>query len=334
MADAEMVRAFAGEYRRLTEGLEAVLAALDERVVWPVGEEGVRLCELANTLRDGGAFLGFHRLSALARIMCELLRGTHGEASPAAATAACRRLFAAACRLAAQFMRGIESRGVEPVLDAEWAHVADLAKSQGLALQWKEPSSAAPAETSDEQRLATLLSDDVSAPVTPPEPAPLAAADLAGVFVQDAVEILDQAERDLLRAEQEPDAIHDILRHFHTLKGNSGLMGYDHSSGSITASRAHCRPCATGRGPFRPRGYSACWGWWMSNGSPWPGSRAVATAAWRISMRTCRRRRRSFQLIRSRPAAGGWTRWSLRCRRASLRRRVARCASAWSGSIS
>ncbi len=220
MADPDMIRAFAGEYRKLATGLDSVLAALDERAAWPAGEDGVRLCELANTLRDGSAFLGFHRLSALARILCDLLAAC-GDTSPAR-----RRLFVAVCRLAEQLMCGIESRGVEPNPGMEWAHVADLARNQGLSLHWQEPATAP--ETSDEQRLAALLTDEDVPPQPSPSPPTLAAAtDLVGVFVQDTAEILDQAERDLLQVEQKPEAIHDILRHFHTLKGNSGLMGYD-----------------------------------------------------------------------------------------------------------
>ena len=90
----------------------------------------------------------------------------------------------------------------------------------------------AAADMSDAEKVEQLLADDPAPPQ--PESAPEAvgfsppgaAADMVSIFTQDAEEILDQAELNLLHLEAEPERLNDLLRQFHTLKGNSGLMGY------------------------------------------------------------------------------------------------------------
>ncbi|MCX6907600.1 MAG: chemotaxis protein CheA, partial [Verrucomicrobia bacterium] len=77
-----------------------------------------------------------------------------------------------------------------------------------------------------------LLMEDAAAPPSPPAPptadaaSPASSADMVSIFAQDAEETLDHAEQNLLHLEAEPQRLNDLLRQFHTLKGNSGLMGY------------------------------------------------------------------------------------------------------------
>jgi hypothetical protein len=232
-----MVQAFLTEYRQLAGGAEAVLGDAARTGAALLGLDLKRLASLSHlthVLRDAGHFLNFPQLAAVARALFELLRLHGGEGAAPSFTPPQTRLLVAGFQLAARLVEGIASKGVEPRLDAELARFAADARVLNLPWEFSEAGSSAPAslELSDSQKVADLLADTPAPAV--PAPAPAAAGtrtsvavDMLNVFLQDAEEILDHAEQDLLVLDKDPEKLHDLLRQFHTLKGTSGLMGYD-----------------------------------------------------------------------------------------------------------
>lgn len=216
---------FVTEYRQAAAALAPKLAALE--TISPArgglaADTKSELARLAQLLRNAGLFLDFPRLATVAQLLGEL--GHAPTLTPDQA-----KLVLAGLDVAAQLVRGIEAQLAEPPLADELAALAAAARRQGLA--WEPTGAAAPqpaAELSEAEKIAELLGDAPAAPATPVAAPKIAAgAEMIAIFVQDAEEILDHTEQDLLHLEQEPARLHELLRHIHTLKGNSGLMGFD-----------------------------------------------------------------------------------------------------------
>ncbi len=228
-----MVQAFLTEYHQLATAIEPVFgeAARSKATTWGLDlKDFSLLSQLTHVLRDAGLFLNFPQLAAVARPLFELLRAQGAEGTPKL-TPSQTQLLLDGLQLTARLVEGIAAAGAEPRLDAELARFATNARTLNLPWEFSEGGHAVMAgASSDSQKVADLLADG---PVpTAPAPAPAAtrtaaSADMLNVFVQDAEEILDHAEQDLLALDRDPEKLHDLLRQFHTLKGNSGLMGYD-----------------------------------------------------------------------------------------------------------
>jgi len=220
-----MVRAFLAEYREAAESVSKTLAALEAGQ--PLTTEARHgLCRLAHMLRNAGLFLGFVRLAAIGRLLSDF----GPDIVPDKILPAIQiRLLVAGCETAGKLISGIETTGQEPALATELQSIGDLAHELGLPwedtanLEW--PATKLANELSDEEKITRLLQEDLA--MASPKKKPAVAADMIAIFVQDAEEILDHTEQDLLRLEREPARLNELLRHFHTLKGNSGLMGFD-----------------------------------------------------------------------------------------------------------
>ncbi len=215
-----MVRNFVAEYRQAAAALVPTLAALRSGR-W--GADGrPELTQLAHQLRNAGLFLDFPRLVTVAQLLGELV-------SLATLTSVQINLLVACLDVAEKLVGGIESNQKEPPLAGELAALVDAARQQGLT--WKPAGEAAPPPDtglSDAEKIAQLLEDAQAPPAAPVAATKTSAAtDMISIFIQDAEEVLDHSEQDLLRLEQEPARLHELLRHIHTLKGNSGLMGFD-----------------------------------------------------------------------------------------------------------
>lgn len=234
-----MRRAFLAEYRQLAGEAEAVLTEAARMGSAPLRvdlKSLSQLCHLTHVLRDAGLFLNFPQLAAVARPLFELLRPRGDATAPPPFTSTQTQFLLTGFQLAARLVDGIASSGAEPRLDAELERFASAARA--LELPWEFSTGAAgsvsaPVARSDSEKVDDLLADN-SAPAVEPAAAPAqaatrvaASADMLNVFLQDADEIIDHAEQDLLALDKEPERLNDLLRHFHTLKGNSGLMGFD-----------------------------------------------------------------------------------------------------------
>lgn len=229
-----MRRAFLAEYRQLAGEAEGVLseAARAGTALWCVDLKSLSLlCHLTHVLRDAGLFLNFPQLAAVARPLFELLRPRGTETAPPQLAPAQTQLLLAGFQLAARLVDGVAQNGVEPRLETDLARFAPAARALGLPWDFTAAPSAAPdqGERSDTQKVDDLLAEHAAPAAAPARPATrvAASADMLNVFLQDAEEILDHAEQDLLALEREPERLHNLLRQFHTLKGNSGLMGFD-----------------------------------------------------------------------------------------------------------
>ena len=238
---SELILAFVGEYRQLMTETRATLDGVRLKGDAPchLGAEVLALLgRLVHTVRDSSVFLGFPRLAAIARVLVDVLHVSDAGKTETVLTPAQAQLLVKGLNLADQVVEGVEIQQREPSMEAELAGFAQATRALGFS--WEvEPflrTSVAvretPPEMSDAEKVERLLAEEV-APV-PPEAAPSlsnysspsAAGDMVSIFAQDAEEILDQAEQNLLHLEAEPERLNDLLRQFHTLKGNSGLMGY------------------------------------------------------------------------------------------------------------
>ncbi len=234
-AAQHMRRAFLAEYRQLAGEAEAVLSEAARAGAAPlrVDLKGLSLlCHLTHVLRDAGLFLNFPQLAAVARPLFELLRPRGTETAPPALTPPQTQFLLSGFQLAARLVEGVAGSGVEPRLVPDLERFAAAARD--LALPWDFPAAAAgdapaPAPRSDSQKVDDLLAETALPAAAPAPAAPrvAASADMLNVFLQDADEIIDHAEQDLLALDKDPERLHDLLRQFHTLKGNSGLMGFD-----------------------------------------------------------------------------------------------------------
>ena len=239
---SELIRAFVSEYRQLVGETRAMLDGVMQSGDAPCrldADAFSSLRRLAHTLRDNGLFLGFPRLAAIARVLVDLLRVGDAAKTETVLTPAQAQLLVKGCNLADQIVESVETQQREPSMEMELAGFSQAARA--LEFSWEvEPFSRglggcreASPDMSDAEKVERLLAEE-PAPASP-EPTssvggdspPSAAADMASIFAQDAEEILDQAEQDLLHLEAEPARLNDLLRQFHTLKGNSGLMGYN-----------------------------------------------------------------------------------------------------------
>lgn len=238
---SELIRAFVSEYRQLVGETRAMLDGVMQSGDAPCRLDAGAfslLGRLAHTLRDNGLFLGFPRLAAIARVLVDLLRVGDAAKTETVLTPAQAQLLVKGCNLADQIVESVETQQREPSMEMELAGFSQAARALGFS--WEvEPFSRASGgyreaspDMSDAEKVERLLAEE-PAPASP-EPAssvegaspPSAAADMTSIFAQDAEEILDQAEQDLLHLEAEPARLNNLLRQFHTLKGNSGLMGY------------------------------------------------------------------------------------------------------------
>ena len=241
----ELIRAFVGEYRQLAAETRPILDVVAQSGDAPAHLDAdalVRLGRVIHTLRDSSSFLGFSRLAAIACVLAEVLHICDAPLTTRVLTAAQARLLVKGCQLADQIVEGVEAQQQEPPIEADLAAFARTVQDLGFswdarpfaeaAANTTETSQAAPSDMSDDEKVKLLLMEDV-APVSTgtaslfvDAPPGGGMSDMVRVFVQDAEEILDHAEQDLLHLEAEPGRLHELLRHFHTLKGNSGLMGY------------------------------------------------------------------------------------------------------------
>ena len=268
---SELIQAFVGEYRQLVAETQAILDGLMRSGDAPCHldvDALMRLRRMIYALRDSSSFLGFPRLAAIARVMAEVLHVHDAPMTARVLTAAQGQLLVRGCQLADQIVESIEAQQREPSVETELAGFAKMATDLGFLWEVQPfagassdasaESDAAPPEMSDDEKVERLLTEEV-APVSP-EPASLAVdtppgaavSDMAHLFVQDAEEILDQAEQNLLHLEAEPQRLHDLLRQFHTLKGNCGLMGYaqmQRISHGLEDVLQHARDQQTALGP-------------------------------------------------------------------------------------
>lgn len=237
---SELIRAFVGEYRQAVAEARPMLERAMQSGGAPCrldGDSLAMLGRLVHTLRDSGLFLGFPRLAAIARVLVDLLGAGGAAKTELVLTAAQAQLLAKGMDLADRIVEGVEARQREPSMEAELGGFSQAARALGFS--WEvEPfvgaagQRVAPPEISEAEKVEQLLMEDTAA--TPARPAPPAAdavsptssSDMVSIFAQDAEETLDQAEQNLLHLEAEPQRLNDLLRQFHTLKGNSGLMGY------------------------------------------------------------------------------------------------------------
>ncbi|MBI5685803.1 MAG: chemotaxis protein CheA [Verrucomicrobia bacterium] len=231
---SELIRAFVGEYRQLTAETRAPLDGLRQSgdAPCPLDAEALAsLRRLAHTLRDGSLFLGFPRLAAIARVLVAVLRAGDGGRTGMVLTPAQGQLVVKAVALVDQIVESVEIQQREPSMESELAGFAQTARALGIS--WEvapftrglSAAQEAPPEMSDAEKVEFLLAEEAAPQAAGDVPAP-AAGDMVSIFAQDAEEILDHAEQNLLRLEAEPERLNDLLRQFHTLKGNSGLMGY------------------------------------------------------------------------------------------------------------
>lgn len=232
-----MVEAFLAEYRQLAGPATEVLGEAARAGSTPLRlslKSFSLLSHLTHILRDAGLFLNFPQLAAVARPLFELLRPQGAAATPPSFAPSQTQFLLTGFQLAARLVEGVASNGLEPQLDAEMQRFATAARELGLL--WELPlhtvlgtQEATP--RSDSQKVADLLADTgtPAATATPAQASSrmAASADMLNVFLQDADEIIDHAEQDLLALDREPERLHNLLRQFHTLKGNSGLMGFD-----------------------------------------------------------------------------------------------------------
>jgi len=141
--------------------------------------------------------------------------------------------------LADQIVESVEARQREPSMEAELGGFSQAARALGFSWEVEPFVGAlaghrdAPPEMSEAEKVEQLLMEDAASPPSQPAPAaaagsasPASSADMVSIFAQDAEETLDHAEQNLLHLEAEPQRLNELLRQFHTLKGNSGLMGY------------------------------------------------------------------------------------------------------------
>jgi two-component system, chemotaxis family, sensor kinase CheA len=241
----ELIRAFVGEYRQLVAETQAILDGLARPGDVPCHldlESLIPLRRIIYSLRDSSSFIGFSRLAAIARVLAEILHAHDAPMATRVLTAAQGRLLAKGFQLAGQMVEGIEAQQQEPSMEAELAGFAKDVENLGLSWEVKplvalasdasvEGAGALPGMSDDEKVERLLAEEDVPVSSGPVESVadvtPAAAvSDMTRIFVQDAEEILDHAEQNLLQLEAEPQRLHELLRQFHTLKGNSGLMGY------------------------------------------------------------------------------------------------------------
>ncbi len=238
---SELIQAFVGEYRQLVVETRAIIDGFTRSGDMPCHLDVHSLASLgrlAHTLRDSGLFLGLPRLAAIARVLMDMLHVCDVPKTEITLTVAQAKLLVKGCHLADQIVESVEAQQREPSMEAELAGFAQAARTSGFS--WEvQPFVRAPAEyretlpeMSDAEKVERLLTEEVTpisseaAPSAPGISPPAALADMVSIFVQDAEETLDLAEQNLLHLEAEPERINDLLRQFHTLKGNSGLMGY------------------------------------------------------------------------------------------------------------
>lgn len=234
----ELIQAFVDEYRLSLKTNGSVLDTLARSSSGFAidGHAAESLRRMFLTIRDAALFLEFPTLAAIARAMTEVLPLLEPVISKQQLTEIQIRVLTQGIRLVERIVQGVAAEGREPRVIPDLAPMVDAVRAAGLQWQQGEPvvATAAPSVLSDAQKLEHLLGEE---PIKPaPLPAPrqgqpsrgvTAAPDMVAIFVQDAVEILDHAEQQLMQLEANPALIHDLLRGFHTLKGNSGLMGYD-----------------------------------------------------------------------------------------------------------
>ncbi|MBI5819607.1 MAG: chemotaxis protein CheA [Verrucomicrobia bacterium] len=238
---SELIRAFVGEYRQMAVDTRPILNGIVQSGGAPCHlsvDAYSLLNRLAHRLRDSGLFLGFPRLAAIARVLVDLLYVEDGAKTEAVLTPAQTQLLVKGYHLAEQIVESVETQQREPSMEAELAGFAQAARALGVTWEvapFSRVSSGhreTPPSMSDAEKVEQLLAEG-PAPVSV-EPAtsatgslsPSPAGDMVNIFAQDAEEILDHAEQNLLGLEAEPARLNDLLRQFHTLKGNSGLMGY------------------------------------------------------------------------------------------------------------
>jgi len=219
-----LVRAFVAEYRQAAAAVNPAVTALGPSGAVCRLSAATRngFTRLAQQLRTAGIFLGFPQLATVAQLLGELLKNT-------AMTPPQTKLLVASLAVVAQLVDGIEAHLEEPPLANELAALAAAARRQGFVWEAAAPTAPQPAAgLSDTEKIAQLLDDEPAAPSASGAASKVAAgADMLAIFVQDSEEILDHTEQDLLRLEQDPARMLELLRHMHTLKGNSGLMGFD-----------------------------------------------------------------------------------------------------------
>jgi two-component system chemotaxis sensor kinase CheA len=237
---SELIHAFVGEHRQAMVETRPAVEGLMLSNAAPCRLEADALAalrRLARALRDNSLFLGFPRLAAISRVLTDVLHIDDISRTELVLTASQAQLLVRGIELTDRIVEIVEAQQREPSTEVELTEFANAARTLGFA--WEvtpfTPTSASRREElaglSDAEKVEQLLVEE-SPLQAPPELAPVevnapsSAPDMVGIFAQDADEILDHAEQNLLHLEAEPDRLHDLLRQFHTLKGNSGLMGY------------------------------------------------------------------------------------------------------------
>ncbi len=239
---SELIQAFVDEYRQLAVDTRPILNDMVQSGGAPChlnAEALSSLNRLAHTLRDSGLFLGFPQLATLSRVLVDLLRVKEEAKAGAVLTPAQTALWVKGDHLAAQIVESIKTQQREPAMEEELANFSQAVQALGIVWEMErsprvpdEPRET-PSGMSDAEKVEQLLAEEPApAPSEPAAPlvggfSPPPVGDMVNIFAQDAEEILDHAEQNLLRLESEPARLSDLLRQFHTLKGNSGLMGYN-----------------------------------------------------------------------------------------------------------
>lgn len=196
------------------------------------------LRRLARTLQDNSLFLGFPRLAAISRVLADVLHAADAERAELVLTVSQTQLLVRGIELTDRIVEIVEAQQREPSTEVELTEFSSAARTLGFTWEVAPFTSASSNRRevitglSDAEKVEQLLVEEPPPPA-PPEPAPAetnaasSTPDMVSIFAQDAEEILDHAEQNLLHLDAEPERLHDLLRQFHTLKGNSGLMGYN-----------------------------------------------------------------------------------------------------------
>jgi len=225
--DPVLADIFVKEMRGHVEVIREYLTAAEARPEPHLVEEPLyRAC---HTLLGSGRMAGFEPAMALAGPMAEHLR-RHFDAGTGLTDAGLAALRAAAAEvdsMAAAIVAGREY-SLDPGLAASLAALAESASAAAPVIEHAVP----------EPPVLAAAPEPVVVPVTEPPPAAASPApasgvpasfdpEIAGIFAEEAAEILEDAELALgsLRQKPDPAATFQLQRLLHTLKGGARMAG-------------------------------------------------------------------------------------------------------------
>lgn len=229
----EIIQEFVTESRDMIDQLEPTIIELSQDCSNPDIETINSIFRLFHSMKGSAGFLEFDNIAHVthaAENLLDLVRSGDIELIPDHV-----QLLIATCDFSKDALDKVDEEYVDTGIKDDADTLANQLTQAIAVAKGEAPAEAAteepPTEVAAEEEVAETPAKKETAetPAVDAAPEMMISGDMVERFVQEAEELLQKAEDDLLAWEKEPEneeVIHNLFRNIHSFKGNCGFFGY------------------------------------------------------------------------------------------------------------